>query len=61
MPPGGEAVHCKSHTTWCLHAVRQCIAQVPLPTAPSECGTALQDFGSLGSDRLLDKNPRPPS
>ena len=33
LPPGSEVVHCRSCTTHCPQAVRQCIAGVPLPTA----------------------------
>ena len=33
-PPGGVAVHCRSCTAQCPEAVRQCVARVPLPTAP---------------------------
>ena len=44
LPPGSEAVRCKSSTTHCPQAARQCIAGVPLPTAPRQCGSALQEF-----------------
>ena len=46
MPPGSEAVHCRSCTVHCPQAVRQCIAGVALPTAPGQCGGALQEFHS---------------
>ena len=52
MPPGTEAVRCTSCPTHCPQAVRQCVARVALPTAPMQCGTGLQEFRSLGSDRL---------
>ena len=34
LPPGSEAVHSRGSTAHCPQAVRQCIAGVPLPTAP---------------------------
>ena len=36
LPPGSEAAHCKSSTAHCPQAVRQCIAEVALPTAPGQ-------------------------
>ena len=30
-----------------------------MPTAPRQCGSALQEYPSLGSDRLLVTTPRP--
>ena len=44
LPPGSVAVHCRSCTAHCPQAVRQCIAGVPLPTAPRQCGSALQEL-----------------
>ena len=44
MPPDSEVVHCRSCTAHCPLTVRQCIAGVPLPTAPRQCGSALQGF-----------------
>ena len=43
LPPGSEAVHCRSHTVHCPQAVRQCIAGVAMPTAPGQCGSVLQE------------------
>ena len=37
LPPGSEAEHCRRSTAPCPRAVVQCVAGVPLPTAP---GTA---------------------
>ena len=34
LPPGSEAVHCKSSTAHCPQLVRQCIAGVALSAAP---------------------------
>ena len=34
LPPGSEAVHCRSCAAHCPQAVRRCIARVALPTAP---------------------------
>ena len=34
LPPGNEAVHCRSSAAHCPQAVRHCIAEVALPTAP---------------------------
>ena len=42
--PGSEAVFNRSSTARCPRAVRQCIARVPLPTAPGQWGRALQEF-----------------
>ena len=36
LPPGSGAEHCRSSTAHCPQAVRQCIAGVALPTAPSQ-------------------------
>ena len=36
LPPGTEAVHCRSSTAHCLRAVRQCIAEAALSTAPRQ-------------------------
>ena len=44
LPPGNEAVHCRSCGVHCPQAVRQCIAGVALPTAPKQWGSALQEF-----------------
>ena len=44
LPPGSEAVHCRSSTAHCPQAVRQCIAGVALPTAPRQCGSALREL-----------------
>ena len=44
MPPSSVVVHCKSCTAHCPQAARQCIAGVALPTAPKQCGIALQEF-----------------
>ena len=44
LPPGSEAVHCRSSTAHCPQAVRQCIAGVALPTAPRQCGSVLQEL-----------------
>ena len=44
LPPGSEALCCKSSTADCPPAVRQCIAGVPLPTALRNRGWALQEF-----------------
>ena len=33
-PPGNVAVHCRSCTTYCTQALRQCVVGVALPTAP---------------------------
>ena len=35
-PQGSGAVHCRSSTAHCPRAVRQCVAGVPLPTAPRQ-------------------------
>ena len=42
-PPASGATHCRSSTAHCPHAVRQCIARIPLPTTPRHCGGALQE------------------
>ena len=44
LPPGSEAVRCRSTTAHCPQAVRQCIARVPLTTARRQRGSALQEF-----------------
>ena len=44
MPLSSEAVHNRSSTAHCPGAVRQCIAGVPLPTAPRRCGSSLRDL-----------------
>ena len=44
LPPGSEAVHCRSSTANCPRAVRQCIAEVALPTTPRQRGSALQEL-----------------
>ena len=44
LPPGSEAVHCRSCTAHCPQAPRQCIAEGPLPTAPRHWGSLLQEF-----------------
>ena len=44
LPPGSEAVHCRSCAAHCPQAVRQCIAGVALPTAPRQWGSALQEL-----------------
>ena len=36
LPPGSEAVHCRSCTAHCPQAVRQCIEGVALSTAPRQ-------------------------
>ena len=36
LPPGSEALHCRSCTVHFPHAVRQCIARVAVPAAPSQ-------------------------
>ena len=41
---GSEAVHCRGCTVRCPKAVRQCIARVPLPTAPRQRGSVLQEL-----------------
>ena len=43
LPPGNEAVHCKSSTAHCPEVVRQCVAKVALPTASIQRGSALQE------------------
>ena len=35
-PKGSEAVHCRSCTAYCPQAVRECIAEIALPTAPRQ-------------------------
>ena len=42
--PRRVAVHCGSSTAYCPQAVWRCIVAVPLPTAPRQCGSALQEF-----------------
>ena len=37
-------MHCRSSTAPCPQAVRQCSAGVALPTAPRQCGSALQEL-----------------
>ena len=44
LPPGSEAVHCRSCTAHCSQAVRQCIAGVALPTPPGQWGGVLREF-----------------
>ena len=44
MPLSSEAVHNRRSTAHCPRAVRQCIAGVPLPTAPRRFGSALRDL-----------------
>ena len=44
LPPGSRAVHCRSCTAHCPQAMRQCIAEVPPPTAPGQWGSALQEL-----------------
>ena len=46
MPPGSEAVHCRSCTAHCPQAVRRCSAGVALSTAPRKRGSALQELHS---------------
>ena len=36
LPPGSEAVHCRSCAAHCPQAVKRGIARVPLPTAPRQ-------------------------
>ena len=36
LPPGGEVVYCRSSPAHYPQAVRQCIAGVPLPSAPGQ-------------------------
>ena len=36
LPPGSEAVHCRSSTARYPQAVRQCITGVALPTPPGQ-------------------------
>ena len=36
LPQGSEAVHCRNSTAHSRQAIRQCIARVPLPTAPRQ-------------------------
>ena len=38
------AVHCKSSTAHCPRAMWQCVAGFPLPAAPRQCGSALQQL-----------------
>ena len=54
-------MHCRSSNAHCPTAVWECIIEVPLPTAPRQYGSALQEFRSLGSDHLLGKISRPPN
>ena len=54
-------MHCRSSTAHYPQVGRQCVAGIRLPTAPTQCGSALQEFRFLGSDRLLGRIPRPPS
>ena len=44
FPPGSEAVRSRSPTARCPQAVRQCIAEVALPTTPRPWGTVSQEF-----------------
>ena len=44
MPPSSVALHCKSCTAHCPRAMWQCVAGFPLPAAPRQCGSALQEF-----------------
>ena len=60
-PELGRPSHCNCSTAHRPQAVWHCIVGVALPTAPRHCGSALQEFRSLGSDRLLGRTPRPPS
>ena len=43
MPPGSEAMHCRSCAAQCPQAVRQGLAKVPLPAAPRQRGSTLQE------------------
>ena len=36
LPPGSEAVYCRRSPAHCPDTVEQCIAGVPLPTAPRQ-------------------------
>ena len=49
-----RGVHCRSSTAHCPYTMRQCIVGLALPTA-------LQDYGSLGSDHLVGRTPSPSS
>ena len=42
LPQGSEAVYSRSSTAHCPEALRQCIAEVALPTAPRQWGSALR-------------------
>ena len=44
LPLSSVAVHKRSSTTHYPQAIGQCIAGVPLPSAPRMCGSALQEF-----------------
>ena len=44
LPLGGEVVYCRNSTAHCPQAVRQCNAGVPLPSAPRQWGSVLQEF-----------------
>ena len=44
LPTGSVAVHCSRSTADHPRVVLQCIARVPLPTTPGQCGSALQKF-----------------
>ena len=41
---GSEAVHCRSCTAHCPQAVGRCIAEGPLPAAPRQWGSLLQEL-----------------
>ena len=43
LPPGSEAMHCKSSTAHYHQAVRQRIAGVALPSASKRGGSALHE------------------
>ena len=43
-PQAGAPGYCRSSTAHCRQAVRQCIAGGPLPTAPGQSGSVLQEL-----------------
>ena len=44
LPIGSVAVHCRTFTDHCPPATWERIARIPLPTAATHCGIALQSF-----------------
>ena len=44
MPQGSDAVYCRRSTAVCPQAVRQCIARVSLPAAPTHWESALKEL-----------------